>query len=76
METMKDAIAFAAIEISSEPDIRRGYKKYIMEHGYIKTEPTEKGMKELDVFHPCYRTKRVWKKLSELQDSDLYLDIL
>jgi hypothetical protein len=40
------------------------------------TEPTEQGAKELDVCHPCYRVKRVHKKLCDLQKTDLFLDIL
>ena len=73
---IKEMCIYTATELSSEPDIRRGLKKHIYEFGKIKTQPTEKGMKELDVFHPSYRTKRVDKKVSELVDTDLFLEIL
>ena len=72
---IKDMCNFTAIELSCEPDIRRGLKQHIQEFGMLKTEPTEMGMKELDVFHPSYRVKRVNKKLSLLVD-DLFIDIL
>lgn len=51
-------------------------KKHIYEYGVIETRPTDKGLKELDVFHPSYRIKRLNKKLSDLQDTDLFLEIL
>ena len=41
-------------------------KKIVYENGVLITEPTELGLNELDVCHPCYRVKRVHKKLSEL----------
>ena len=67
---------FTAIELAAQPDIRRGLKKHIQEFGVIITQPTDKGFKELDVFHPSYRVKRVEMKISELKDSDLFLDII
>lgn len=73
---INDMCAYTAIELSSQPDIRRGLKKHIYEYGYIMTEPTEKGKKELDVFHPSYRTKRVNKKISDFSNTDLFIDIL
>jgi transcription elongation factor SPT6 len=76
LDVIKDMCNFTAVELSSEPDIRRGLKKHIYEFGVIITEPTEKGKKELDVFHASYRTKRVNKRVSELLDTDLFIDIL
>jgi hypothetical protein len=35
----------------------------------------EKGKKELDVFHPSYRVKKVRKWLKELEDDDFFLDV-
>jgi len=64
-DVINDMCAYTVIELSSQPDIRRGLKKHIYDNAYITTEPTEKGKKELDVFHPSYRTKRVNKKLSD-----------
>lgn len=76
LNIIKDMCFYTVIELSSEPDIRRGLKKHIYETGYIKTSPTDRGKKELDVFNPTYRTKHVDKKISELQDNDLFLEIL
>lgn len=76
LEIIKDMCVFSATELQCQPDIRRGFKKHIRDFGVLHTEPTEKGLKELDVFHPSYRVKRVNKKLKELADSDLFLDIL
>lgn len=76
LNVIKEMCVYTAAQLASEPDIRRGLKKHIYEFGYIRTEPTDKGNKELDVFHPSYRVKRVNKKLSDLADKDLFLDIL
>lgn len=76
LEIIKDMCVYSATELQCQPDIRRGFKKHIRDFGVIQTEPTEKGLKELDVFHPSYRVKRVNKKLKELADTDLFLDIL
>ena len=56
--------------------MRQRFKQSVYECGVIRTEPTEKGSKELDVCHPCYRVKRVCKRLSELVSTDLFLEIL
>jgi transcriptional accessory protein Tex/SPT6 len=66
LTVIKDMCTYTAMELSAEPDIRRGLKKHIYEYGVIKSQPTEKGLKELDVFHPSYRIKRVNKKLSDI----------
>jgi hypothetical protein len=66
LNVIKEMCVYTATQLASEPDIRRGLKKHIYEFGYIKTEPTDKGLKELDVFHPSYRVKRVNKRLSDL----------
>jgi len=60
----------------SQPEVRLGYKKFVYQYGFLRTEPTQKGAKELDVCHRCSRVKRVNKRLSELMKTDLFLDIL
>jgi hypothetical protein len=37
-------------------------KRAIYQTASITTIPTEKGMKDLDVFHPSYRVKRITKE--------------
>jgi hypothetical protein len=56
--------------------IRRKLKEYYNEYGVFKTEPTEKGKKDLDVFHPSYRVKRINKPLRSFKGTDLYLDVV
>lgn len=69
---------FAAIELSAQPLIRNKMKENISEHGFITTELTEQGRKDLDLFHPSYRVKCVnGLPLTTLRNqNDLYLDIL
>jgi len=76
LTVIKEMCSYTATELASEPDIRRGLKQHIYENGWIRTEPTWKGKKELDVFHPCYRVKHVNKRLIDLADNDLFLEIL
>ena len=56
---IKEMCIYTAIELSSRPEIRKGLKAHIYEHGWIITQPTEKGQKELDIFHPSYRVKHL-----------------
>jgi hypothetical protein len=84
MEFFKDVCKFACIELQAQPEIRRGLKKHIYEYGVLETSPTQKGLKELDVFHPSYRVKRISVRLQDLVASDMqpehlrdiFLDIL
>lgn len=74
----KGVCKFAAIELSSQPLIRRMMKSTLNENGYMSTVLTEQGKKDLDLFHASYRVKLVQKMpLSQLKNqNDLYLDIL
>lgn len=76
MKVLKDMCQYTAAEIMSLPEVRLGYKKFVYQYGVLRTEPTLKGSKEIDVCHQCYRVKRVNKSLSELKKTDLFLDIL
>src|SRR5689334_21787240 len=42
----------------------------------VSTKPTEKGEKELDMFHPSYRTKRLKIVPLEKFQDDLWMDII
>ena len=66
---------YAALELECQPEIRKFFKQLVKEHGYFKTEPTEKGKRELDLFHPSYRVKKVTKLLSEITNDDIFLEI-
>jgi hypothetical protein len=76
VDIVREMCHFTAAEIQCQPEVRQGFKKSVYENGILVTEPTEQGSNELDVCHPCYRVKRVHKKLSELYKTDLFLDIL
>lgn len=76
IDVINDTCIFTAIELASQPDIRKGLKKHIYEYGYVVTAPTDKGKKELDVFNPSYRTKYIDRKISEFTETDLFIDIL
>ena len=81
LDVLKEMCLFAAAELQSQPDIRRGLKKHIYDNGVLQTQPTDKGKKELDVFHPSYRVKRLNKKLSDMKENDttatdLFLDVM
>lgn len=71
MDFFKDVCKFAMIELTCQPEIRRGLKKHIYEFGVLETQPTLKGLKELDVFHPSYRVKRLAVRVQDLVSSDM-----
>jgi len=67
---------FAAEELSTEPYLRSMLKELMRTKGTISTEPTEKGKKDLDVFHPSYRVKHIKDELlSEKCTDDLFIEI-
>jgi hypothetical protein len=72
---------FATVELWCHPRLRNHCKEYYKKNAILETKPTQKGTKELDLFHPSYRVKRVKKFVNELRDAedaepDLFLDIL
>ena len=62
----REMCVYTAIELWCHPEIRGRFKKHVKERGTIKTVPTFKGEKELDLLHPCYRVKRVNKRIQDL----------
>jgi len=68
---------FAALEIQCNPQIRRSFKQFMMENGHLRTQPSLKGNKVLDLFHPSYKVKRLDIKIVELTNNpDIFLDVL
>ena len=61
MKVLNGACDFEAYELAAQPYIRSIFKQHFYEYGIINTAPTEKGNKDLDVFHPSYRVKRIDK---------------
>lgn len=89
MKVLSGACEFASAELAAQPYIRKNFKEHFYEFGTITTTPTDKGMKDLDIFHPSYRVKRITKepivnfhpwfrkvRKSEERDDELFLDII
>jgi len=68
-------IKYAAEELASHPEIRKTIREYYQQYAVVSTEPTSKGLSELDVFHPSYRVKRIVKRPLKTFQDDLWLDI-
>lgn len=89
MKVLSGGCDFASIELAAQPYIRQSFKNHFYEYGSLTTTPTDKGNKDLDVFHPSYRVKRINDEpLSNFQprhrkdqkgtekEDDLFLDII
>jgi len=77
LAVFKGVCSYAAQELAAQPFIRNIVKKAFRDNGYLSTNPTEQGKKDLDLFHPNYRVKHVNKRpIKDLMNSDLYLDIM
>lgn len=46
-----------AQELAAQPYLRQFVREEYKKYAYLSTIPTEKGKKELNIFHPLYRTK-------------------
>lgn len=76
IKVMTAGCKFLAFELFSFPFIRSYARICFKAQCTISTEPTEEGKKELDVFHPSFRVKRLKNKPIETFNNDLFLDIL
>ena len=64
-------------EMINHPYIKEFAYEYLRNNCYVSTNPTEEGKKQLDVFHPSFRTKRVRDRpIKTFCDDDLFLDII
>ena len=62
--------------MAAQPFIRAKMKQHFFLNGFVETQPTETGAKEIDVFHPSYRVKRILKQsINNLKD-DIILDVI
>ena len=64
-----------AKEMMCHPYIKEYVYEYLRNSCYVSTEPTEEGEKQLDVFHPSYRTKRINERPIKTFVDDLFLDV-
>jgi len=73
-QILKAISKFLAKGLSAHPDIRNFVKKLIFKKGLVSTEPSEKGEKELDVFSPFFKVKRlVDKPIAKFKDDSYFL---
>jgi len=63
-------------EMINHPYIKEFVYEYYRNNCYVSTNPTEEGNKQLDVFHPSFRTKRIRDRPIKTFNDDLFLDIL
>ena len=89
MKVLSGGCDFAASELAAQPYVRSIFKNHFYQYGSVKTQPTEKGNKDLDVFHPSYRVKRINDEpvssfhpkhrkdnKNQPREDDLFLDII
>ena len=63
-------------EMINHPYIKEYVYEYLRNNCYVSTNPTEDGKKQLDVFHPSFRTKRIRERPIKTFNDDLFLDII
>lgn len=64
-------------EMINHPYIKKFVYEYLRDNCYVSTNPTEEGKKQLDVFHPSFRTKRIRERpIKTFSEDFLFLDIL
>lgn len=91
LKVLSGACDFAAAELGAQPYLRQKFKQHFYKYGSITTTPTEKGVKDIDVFHPSYRVKRITdeqlsnfhplyreerKSRDQPQDDEIFLDVI
>ena len=75
------ACDYYALTIGTHPYIKTLLWKHYVDNATLSTEPTQKGLKELDINHELYKTKRILnRKVSSFFENDNkgcdYMDIL
>ena len=63
-------------EMINHPYIKEYVYEYLRNNCYVSTNPTEDGKKQLDVFHPSFRTKRIRERPIKTFNDDLFLDVI
>ena len=63
-------------EMINHPYIKEFVYEYFRNNCYVYTNPTEEGKKQLDVFHPSFRTKRIRERPIKTFNDDLFLDVI
>ena len=73
---MENLTYLIAKEMITHPYIKEFVYEYFRNNCYVNTNPTEEGKKQLDVFHPSFRTKRIRERPIKTFNDDLFLDVL
>lgn len=76
LELMKCACSLLASEILVYPPFRLYFFNILKSYAKLCSYPTEKGIKELDIFNPSFRVKRLRNKPLQSFTNDLFLDII
>ena len=64
-------------EMINHPYIKDFVYEYLRNNCYVSTNPTEEGQKQLEVFHPSFRTKRIKDRpIKSFSEDDLFLDVI
>ena len=63
-------------EMINHPYIKEFVYEYLRNNCFVSTNPTEEGKKQLDAFHPSFRTKRIRERPIKTFNDDLFLDVL
>ena len=69
------ACNFLSFELGAQPELRKYLRERYMDLVTVSTVPTEKGNRELDVFHRSFRVKRLKGIPRDKFVDDLWLDI-
>ena len=72
---MENMCNLMAKEMMIHPFIKEYVYDHLRHNCYISTNPTEEGNKQLDVFNPSFRTKRIKERPVKAFFDDLFLDV-
>eukprot|EP00340_Litonotus_pictus_P000881 CAMPEP_0170526458 /NCGR_PEP_ID=MMETSP0209-20121228/11860_1 /TAXON_ID=665100 ORGANISM="Litonotus pictus, Strain P1" /NCGR_SAMPLE_ID=MMETSP0209 /ASSEMBLY_ACC=CAM_ASM_000301 /LENGTH=1549 /DNA_ID=CAMNT_0010816271 /DNA_START=14 /DNA_END=4660 /DNA_ORIENTATION=- len=75
-DLMKSSCSLVAEELLVYPSVRLYIFNVLKSYAKISTHPTEQGIRDLDVFHPSFRVKRLKSKPIHSFNNDIFLDIL
>jgi transcription elongation factor SPT6 len=76
IKVMTNVCRFLAMEMYAHPMVKTVARTFLRSTCIISTEPTEEGKKEIDVFHPSFRVKRIKAKPADQFTNDVFLDII
>lgn len=75
IDVFSKASHFMERELAMQPYVKRYFRDKFISNACITTEPTAKGIKELDATHPLYRAKRLQSMPISTCKDDIWYDI-